>query len=108
MPTYEYEREDGTRFEIEQKITEDALETCPTSGQKVKRLVSAAPFHLKGSGWYKTDYASSSSGAKSSSPDSKPSTTSSKDSGPSSSSTSSVGASTDSSSSSSTPKSSKD
>lgn len=67
MPTYEYEREDGTRFEIVQKITEDALTACPTTGQKVKRLVSAPAFHLKGSGWYKTDYGSSGSSASSSS-----------------------------------------
>jgi len=71
MPTYEYEREDGTRFEIEQRITEDALRVCPTTGQKVKRLVSAAAFHLKGSGWYKTDYGSS--GSPSSATDTKPS-----------------------------------
>ncbi len=62
MPTYEYEREDGTRFEIEQRISEDALKVCPTTGQSVKRLISATSFQLKGSGWYKTDYASSSSG----------------------------------------------
>lgn len=61
MPTYEYEREDGTRFEISQKITEDALELCPETGQKVKRLISGGNFHLKGSGWYKTDYGSSGS-----------------------------------------------
>ena len=61
MPTYEYEREDGTRFEISQKITEDALEVCPETGQKVKRLISGGNFHLKGSGWYKTDYGSSGS-----------------------------------------------
>lgn len=60
MPTYEYEREDGSRFEIQQKITDEPLRVCPDTGQKVKRLVSAPAFHLKGSGWYKTDYASSS------------------------------------------------
>ncbi|MDR9417125.1 MAG: zinc ribbon domain-containing protein, partial [Gracilimonas sp.] len=37
MPTYEYKREDGTTFEITQKMSEDALTTCPTTGQKVKR-----------------------------------------------------------------------
>ena len=61
MPTYLYEREDGTRFEIEQKITEDPLEKCPETGQTVKRLISGGSFQLKGTGWYKTDYASGSS-----------------------------------------------
>ena len=75
MPIYEYEREDGTRFEIIQKMSDDALSECPTTGQKVKRLVSPSAFHLKGGGWYKTDYASSSSGGSSSS--SKSSSTSS-------------------------------
>ncbi|MCB0359469.1 MAG: hypothetical protein KDD44_07525 [Bdellovibrionales bacterium] len=67
MPTYEYEREDGSRFEYFQKITDDALTVCPTTGQKVKRLVSAAAFHLKGSGWYKTDYGSNGSSSSASS-----------------------------------------
>lgn len=62
MPIYEYEREDGTRFEIIQKISDDALIECPTTGQKVTRLVSQSAFHLKGGGWYKTDYSSGSSG----------------------------------------------
>lgn len=89
MPTYEYEREDGTRFEHFQKITEDALTVCPTTGQKVERLISAGPggFILKGSGWYKTDYGSSGSGGSSSS--------SSKNGSASSSSASSTAASSD-------------
>ncbi len=76
MPTYEYEREDGTRFEIKQKITDDPLEVCPDTGQKVKRLLSAPAFHLKGTGWYKTDYASSSSSSSNSSSSSSSSTSS--------------------------------
>lgn len=40
MPTYEYEREDGTRFEIVQSIKADKLETCPDTGQKVKRILN--------------------------------------------------------------------
>lgn len=61
MPTYEYQCEKCGLFETVQKITENALERCPSCNGKVKRLLSAAPFHLKGSGWYKTDYSSSSS-----------------------------------------------
>ena len=58
MPTYTYRREDGTTFEIEQRITEDALETCPTTGQAVTRIVTGgAGLVFKGSGFYLTDYA---------------------------------------------------
>ena len=63
MPTYEYECPDcGHRFEQMQKITEDPVSLCPEcGGDSVRRLVSAAAFHLKGSGWYKTDYAANGS-----------------------------------------------
>lgn len=58
MPTYEYKREDGTTFEIMQRITDDALELCPTTGQKVKRLIGGgAGLIFKGKGFYVTDYA---------------------------------------------------
>lgn len=68
MPIYEYEREDGTVFEFIQKINDEPLSVCPQTGQKVKRLVSQSAFHLKGGGWYKTDYAGGkSSGASTSS-----------------------------------------
>ncbi len=63
MPTYEYLCSDcGKTFEATQKITEDPLKECQLCGGKnVKRLISATAFHLKGGGWYKTDYASGSS-----------------------------------------------
>jgi putative FmdB family regulatory protein len=63
MPTYEYLcGECGYQFEELQKIVDDPLVTCPSCGKdSLRRLVSATAFHLKGSGWYKTDYASSSS-----------------------------------------------
>ena len=58
MPTYVYRREDGTTFEIEQRITEDALETCPTTGQPVSRVITGGTgLIFKGSGFYLTDYA---------------------------------------------------
>ncbi len=65
MPTYVYRREDGTAFEIKQRITEDPLETCPTTGQPVKRVISGnTGLIFKGSGFYITDYdRSGSSGA---------------------------------------------
>lgn len=56
MPTYVYEREDGTQFELKQRITEDALEICPDTGQKVKRVIFPVASHFKCDGFYKTDY----------------------------------------------------
>ena len=59
MPTYEYECPKCPRvFEIRQRITEPALATCDRCGGPVHRLLSAAPFILKGAGWYVTDYPS--------------------------------------------------
>ncbi len=57
MPTYEYKREDGTTFEIIQKMSEPALTKCPTTGQKVKRVITGGGGVVyKGDGWYVTDY----------------------------------------------------
>ena len=56
MPLYEYKREDGTVFEIMQKLAEDPLELCPTTGQKVTRVISPVASHFKGEGFYETDY----------------------------------------------------
>ncbi len=67
MPTYTYEREDGSRFDIVQKITEEPLEACPETGQKVKRVITGGNFILKGGGWYKDGYSGSGSGSSTSS-----------------------------------------
>ena len=72
MPIYEYECAACGRIEVMQKASEAPLTLCPEcdkSGKKskVERVISASAFHLKGGGWYKTDYSSSSSGAASSS-----------------------------------------
>lgn len=57
MPIYEYQCDRCDKvLEIWQKITEDALTECPECGGPIERLMSASAFHLKGSGWYKTDY----------------------------------------------------
>lgn len=62
MPTYEYKREDGTTFEFEQRMSDDPLKECPTTGQKVTRLISGGTgLVFKGSGFYLTDYARKSS-----------------------------------------------
>ncbi len=60
MPVYEYhcEKCDQT-FEAIQKISEKPLKKCSLCGTgKVKKLLSNSAFHLKGTGWYKTDYSS--------------------------------------------------
>ena len=68
MPTYEYSCNNCGEFEFVQKISEDALKECPKcNGKEVVRLLSGGAFHLKGSGWYKTDYSSGSSSSSSSS-----------------------------------------
>ena len=59
MPTYEYQRRDGSRFEMFQGINEAPLTECPDSGQPVQRVISGgAGVVYKGSGWYVTDYKS--------------------------------------------------
>jgi predicted nucleic acid-binding Zn ribbon protein len=40
------------------------LSICGVCGGAVKKIISVNTFHLKGSGWYVTDYASGSSGHK--------------------------------------------
>lgn len=56
MPIYEYRCENCGVFEIEQKMSENALLTCPRCGGKVKRIISAAGIVFKGSGFHVTDY----------------------------------------------------
>src|SRR5216683_3130693 len=56
MPIYEYMCKKCGNFDIMQRITEDPLKKCPTCGAKVAKLISRSAFHLKGSGWYMTDY----------------------------------------------------
>ena len=63
MPIYEYLcGACGHQFELTQRITADPVSECPECGKPdAKRQISATAFHLKGSGWYKTDYGSSGS-----------------------------------------------
>ncbi len=59
MPIYEYQcSKCGDVFEARQKISDDPLTIHEECGGDVKRLISNTSFVLKGSGWYKTDYAS--------------------------------------------------
>lgn len=55
MPIYEYERDDGTRFEMRQGFADEPLETDPETGQKVRRVLSA-PTVYRGTGFYSTSY----------------------------------------------------
>ncbi|MDM8565631.1 zinc ribbon domain-containing protein [Candidatus Halobeggiatoa sp. HSG11] len=59
MPIYEYAcTKCEHKFETIQKMNDEPLVKCPDCGEdSLKKLVSAAAFHLKGSGWYKTDFA---------------------------------------------------
>jgi putative FmdB family regulatory protein len=59
MPLYEYECDAcGQRFELIQKYSDGPPEACPKCAKgPVQRLQSSPAFHLKGSGWYITDYA---------------------------------------------------
>ena len=61
MPIYEYRcLECGFQDEYLQKVTEPQLTVCPTCGKETfKKLLSAAGFQLKGSGWYATDFKNS-------------------------------------------------
>ncbi|MBN2799565.1 MAG: zinc ribbon domain-containing protein [Deltaproteobacteria bacterium] len=63
MPIYEYACEScGHRFE--RLVRHDALPPeCPECGEPTRKLVSAASFQLKGSGWYKDHYGLKSGGS---------------------------------------------
>jgi putative FmdB family regulatory protein len=62
MPLYEYLCHGcGKKFEVIQKFSDEPLTTHPECGGAAEKLVSAPAFHLKGTGWYATDYAKSGS-----------------------------------------------
>lgn len=64
MPTYVYQCPScGERFEAWQKITDDPIDTCPTCGQPVHRVVFPVGLVFKGGGFYKTDSRGASSAA---------------------------------------------
>lgn len=58
MPIYEYRCTDcGFQDEYLQKVSEAPLTACPSCGKATfRKLMSAAGFQLKGSGWYATDF----------------------------------------------------
>lgn len=60
MPIYEYQcQECSHKLEVLQKMSDNSLTICPHCDKSaLKKLVSAASFRLKGSGWYETDFKS--------------------------------------------------
>ena len=68
MPFYEYACDKcESEFEIEQRITEDPLKSCPKCrSRRIKRLISRTSFSLKGGGWYADGYSSNGGGRKTS------------------------------------------
>jgi putative FmdB family regulatory protein len=58
MPIYEYEcTKCGNIEEVLQKFSDKPLTKCPKCSGRLQKLVSQSTFHLKGTGWYVTDYA---------------------------------------------------
>ncbi|WP_144391724.1 FmdB family zinc ribbon protein [Pleionea sediminis] len=66
MPIYEYQcGACDHQFEKLQKMSDSPLVECPECDKpELKKLVSAAGFQLKGSGWYETDFKNSGAKAK--------------------------------------------
>ena len=62
MPIYEYKcKACEHKFDKLQKISDDPLTICPEcEAAELVKLVSAAGFRLKGTGWYETDFKNSS------------------------------------------------
>jgi putative FmdB family regulatory protein len=61
MPVYEYEcNKCGRVEEAFQRFSDKPLSKCRYCSGKLHKLISQSAFHLKGSGWYVTDYANKS------------------------------------------------
>ncbi len=58
MPIYEYLCDACShKLEAIQKFSDAPLKSCPECNEdSLRKLVSAAAFRLKGSGWYETDF----------------------------------------------------
>ena len=64
-PVYLNDIERVMDFEFMQKFSDPPKTHCPECGGELKKLISECTFHLKGTGWYATDYAASKSNGKS-------------------------------------------
>lgn len=57
MPIYEYEcTKCGRSLEAFQKINDKPFRTCEACKGRLRKVISLSSFHLKGTGWYATDY----------------------------------------------------
>lgn len=66
MPLYEYQcAACNERSEILQRVSDPPYTHCPKCGGEVKKLISSPAIQFKGSGFYKTDYATTSTASKS-------------------------------------------
>jgi len=67
MPIYEYRCSScGFQKEYLQKVTDPVMTVCPEcGGSTFSKMLTAAGFQLKGSGWYATDFRNPASAAKS-------------------------------------------
>lgn len=76
MPVYEYECESCCKvFEVQQRMADAPLSSCPECEGSVKKVMSMSSFQLKGGGWYADGYASTQKGAAASGSTSSTSTT---------------------------------
>ncbi len=65
MPIYEFQCNDCQgAFEEMRRITDETLPVCPScESTDVRKLISLSAFHLKGTGWYVTDYGGKKNGS---------------------------------------------
>jgi putative FmdB family regulatory protein len=64
MPIYEYQCQKCREVtEAMQKFSDAPLTQCPSCSGDLKKMISQSSFHLKGSGWYVTDYSRKGSSA---------------------------------------------
>jgi putative FmdB family regulatory protein len=72
MPVYEYRcHKCGQTLEMMQKFSDAPLSRCPQCNGRVSKIISNCAFHLKGSGWYVTDYKKNDSTWKDKTPETK-------------------------------------
>lgn len=69
MPIYEYRCDKCSKtHEIIQKFSDAPITTCPDCQGPVTKQMSLGAFHLKGGGWYQTDYKKTPSAAPAAAP----------------------------------------
>jgi putative FmdB family regulatory protein len=57
MPIYEYKcNKCALEFEVMQRFSDAPIKKCEECGGVVEKMISLSSFHLKGGGWYATEY----------------------------------------------------